>query len=183
MSSMQQQNCKIKLHWIILETPLKLCLKFSWNKLDTFFKHPWKFLKTPSKLPRKSLETPFELLLDTHEAPLKHPSRSFRTWSSSVPACFPFYQTISKPPTPTSIWPEEGKVMFFDIFREHVGHFEAIQFLCTPSLVKTKLFLFSMKVSLRLKLNTWHSVLIVAPNTQYSDESHLERMWWCTVYI
>ena len=32
--------------------------------------------------------------------------------------------------------------MFFDIFREHVGHFEAIQFLCTPSLVKTKLFLF-----------------------------------------
>ena len=57
---MLQQNCKTKIHWTILETPLKLLMNFSWNTLDTFFntlesslKHLW-----------NCLETPFKLLLD-----------------------------------------------------------------------------------------------------------------------
>ena len=65
MRFMLQQNCKTKLHWKILETPLKLFIKFSWSTLDTFFntlgsslKHFWNYLKTP-----------FELLLDTLRFP------------------------------------------------------------------------------------------------------------------
>ena len=69
MRSIQQQNRKTKLRWNILETPLKVFLKFSWSTLDTFFKHPWNFLKTSLKLPRNNLWTSFKYV----EAPLIHP--------------------------------------------------------------------------------------------------------------
>ena len=59
MRFMLQQNCKTKLHRMILESPLKLFMKFSSNTLATFFKHPWNFLNTSMKLPWNILWTSF----------------------------------------------------------------------------------------------------------------------------
>ena len=58
-----------KLHLKILDTPLEIFIKFSWNTLHIFFKHPWNFLKTFMKLPRNSLWTSFRYL----EVPLNQP--------------------------------------------------------------------------------------------------------------
>ena len=77
MRCMLQQNCKTKLHWKILETPLKLFMIFSWNTLATFFntiesslKHLWNCLETPFELPLYTLKLPWITL----KGLLKHTS-------------------------------------------------------------------------------------------------------------
>ena len=79
-----------KLHWKILETPVNLFMKFSWNTLESSLKHFWNYFETPFELlldtlklpwitlkglsgnPSIFLKTPLKLPWNTHSTSLKH---------------------------------------------------------------------------------------------------------------